>query len=135
MFLQKRKVRGLGVRARAATALLRVFPLGLECIGSRQSFVSLAFFIQESLLFGCCGPWARGNITTANWCRVISQAPVPRAVLRPSVLLFVLANRIPVESQPPWAALKLRRASGLYKLRQHTKFQLLGCKLPRETLG
>ena len=27
----------------------------------------LVFFNQESLLFGCCGLWARGNITTANW--------------------------------------------------------------------
>ena len=27
----------------------------------------LDFFNQESLLFGCCGPWASGNITTANW--------------------------------------------------------------------
>jgi len=39
------------------------------CVFRRSSVLrfSLVFFNQESLLFGCCDPWARGNITTANW--------------------------------------------------------------------
>jgi len=38
------------------------------CVFWRSSVLrfELVFFNQESLLFGCCGPWARGNITTAN---------------------------------------------------------------------
>ena len=39
------------------------------CVFRRSSVLRLrlVFFNQECLLFGCCGPWARGNITTANW--------------------------------------------------------------------
>ena len=29
----------------------------------RRSFA----FIRRPRLFGCCGPWARGNITTSKW--------------------------------------------------------------------
>ena len=38
------------------------------CVFWRSSVLrfELVFFNQESLLFGCCGPWARGNITTAT---------------------------------------------------------------------
>ena len=33
----------------------------------RFNLLEVVFFNQESLLFGCCSPWARGDITTANW--------------------------------------------------------------------
>ena len=64
--LQQRELRGMSVRVRAVAALLRVF---LSVCFWRSSVLCfrLAFVNQESLLFGCCGPWARGNITTANW--------------------------------------------------------------------
>ena len=63
--LQQRELRGMSVRVRAVAALLRVS----LCVFWRSPVLRfrLDFFNQESLLFGCCGPWASGNITTANW--------------------------------------------------------------------
>ena len=43
-----------------------VFSLCVFWLSSVLRF-RLVFLNQESLLFGCCSPWARGNITTANW--------------------------------------------------------------------
>ena len=39
------------------------------CLFWRSSVLRfrLVFFNQENILFGCCGPWAGGNIATANW--------------------------------------------------------------------
>ena len=71
--LQQRELRGMGVRVRAVAALLLRCRCGVACFALcvfwRSSVLRfrLDFFNQESLLFGCCGPWARGNITTANW--------------------------------------------------------------------
>jgi len=60
--LQQRELRGLDVRVHAAAALPRVFSLRVLALRFR-----LILFNQESLLFGCCCPWAGGNIATANW--------------------------------------------------------------------
>jgi len=56
----------MSVRVRAvAAALLCVFSLRVLALVSPR--LRLVFFNQVSLLFGCCGPWARGNIATTNW--------------------------------------------------------------------
>ena len=73
--LQQRELRGLGVRVRAVAAVAwlnaRFFFLSV-CFGGRSvrqsdlRFFRYVFFNQESPLFGCCDPWTRGDITTAN---------------------------------------------------------------------
>ena len=49
-----------------------------------RSARAVGFFNQESIPFRCCGPWARGNITTAKWQNAFSLPRRDNLVTEPA---------------------------------------------------